>query len=405
MKIENFGFIGDIHTGALVGVNGSIDWLGFPRFDSDACFAALLGNTGNGHWQISPATPVRSASQRYRGNTLILETCFNTDQGELKVSDFMPPRSGAPSLVRVVEAVGGAVDVALHLTIRFNYGLAVPWVQRIPGGLTAVAGPDGLVLRSDIPVRGKKDDLSSTATFRVETGAKQAFTLSWYPSYEAPPPPFDVDRALADTERFWEDWASKCTYQGEARELVLRSLLTLKGLTYAPTGGIVAAATTSLPEQIGGVRNWDYRFCWLRDATLTLYSLMQSGYTEEAEAWTNWLLRAVAGDPEQMQIMYGAAGERRLHEYELTHLSGYENSKPVRIGNAASEQFQLDVYGEVMDTMHLARTLGIHSGVASWALQRHLVNFVATHWQAPDEGLWEIRGPRRTSPIRRSWLG
>jgi GH15 family glucan-1,4-alpha-glucosidase len=331
MKIEDYGFVGDTHTGALIGMNGSIDWLGFPRFDGAACFAALLGDPGNGHWQISPANPVRNATQCYRGNTLILETCFETDQGKLKLTDFMPPRSGAPALVRVVEAIGGAVDVALHLTIRFNYGLAIPWVQRIEGGLTAVAGPDGLVLRSAIPLQGKKEDLSSTASFRVEPGARQTFALSWYPSHENPPPPFDVDDALAGTERFWEDWAGKCNYEGEARELVMRSLLTLKALTYAPTGGIVAAATTSLPEQIGGVRNWDYRFCWLRDATLTLYSLMQSGYTEEAEAWTNWLLRAVAGDPEQMQIMYGVAGERRLDEYELKHLPGYENSKPVRI--------------------------------------------------------------------------
>ena len=395
MKIEDYGFVGDTHTGALVGINGSIDWLGFPRFDAAACFAALLGDTGNGHWQISPASPARNATQRYRGNTLILETYFETDQGTLKLTDFMPVRSGAPSLIRVVEAIDGPVDVTLHLTIRFNYGLAVPWVQRIEGGLTVVAGPDGLVLRSVVPLQGKKEDLSSNASFRVEPGTKQIFTLSWYQSHENPPPPLDADEALAGTERFWEDWAARCNYEGEARELVMRSLLTLKGLTYAPTGGIVAAATTSLPEQIGGVRNWDYRFCWLRDATLTLYSLMQSGYTEEAEAWTNWLLRAVAGDPEQMQIMYGVAGERRLNEYELTHLAGYENSRPVRIGNAASEQFQLDVYGEVMDAMHLARTVGIHSGAASWALQRHLVKFVATHWQQPDEGLWEIRGPRR----------
>ena len=395
MKIEDYGFVSDLHTGALVGVNGSIDWLGFPRFDAAACFAALLGNAGNGHWQISPAHPVRNATQRYRGNTLILETAFETDQGVLKLTDFMPPRAGAPALVRIVEAIDGAVDVTLHLTIRFDYGLAVPWVQRIEGGLTAVAGPDALILRSAIPLQGRNEDLSSNANFRVEPGVKQTFALNWYPSHEDPPPPLDVDGALAGTERFWEDWAAKCSYEGEARDLVMRSLLTLKALIYAPTGGIVAAATTSLPEQIGGVRNWDYRFCWLRDATLTLYSLMQSGYTEEAEAWTNWLLRAVAGDPEQMQIMYGVAGERRLQEFELTHLSGYENSRPVRIGNAASEQFQLDVYGEVMDALHLARTVGIRSGEASWGLQRHLVDFVAAHWKQPDEGLWEIRGPRR----------
>ncbi|MBV9489948.1 MAG: glycoside hydrolase family 15 protein, partial [Verrucomicrobia bacterium] len=395
MKIEDYGFIGDTHTGAIVGVNGSIDWLGLPRFDSDACFAALLGNPGNGHWQISPAKPARSAGQRYRGNTLILETTFQTDDGEVKVTDFMSPRSGAPTLFRMVEGIRGAVDVTLHLTIRFNYGLAIPWVQRIEGGITAVAGPDALVLRSDVPLQGRNEDLSTTAAFRVEAGTKKAFALSWYPSHEKPPAAPDADHALANTERFWEDWAGKCTYQGEARELVLRSLLTLKALTYAPTGGIVAAATTSLPEAIGGVRNWDYRFCWLRDATLTLYALMQSGYVEEAEAWTNWLLRAVAGDPDQMQIMYGVAGERRLAEYELKHLSGYENSRPVRIGNAASQQFQLDVYGEVMDAMHLARTLEIHSGAASWALQRHLLDYVEAHWQEPDEGLWEIRGPRR----------
>jgi GH15 family glucan-1,4-alpha-glucosidase len=395
MKIEDYGFIANTHTGALVGSNGSIDWLGFPRFDSDACFAALLGHEGNGHWQIAPVKPTRKITQRYLGNTFILETLFETDDGEVKIADCMPVRSTAPALVRVIEGVRGSVEVALHLTIRFNYGLTVPWVQRIKDGITAVAGPDAVVLRSDVEIRGRKEDLSSIASFRVETGVRKAFVLSWYPSHEGPPPSLDVDRTLTETKQYWEDWAGQCNYRGESRDLVLRSLLTLKALTYAPTGGIVAAATTSLPEQIGGVRNWDYRFCWLRDATLTLYSLMQSGYAEEAKAWTDWLLRAVAGDPEQMQIMYGITGERRLHEYELKHLSGYENSRPVRIGNAASEQFQLDVYGEVMDAMHLARTIGIHPGAASWAFQGHLIDFVETHWQEPDEGLWEIRGPRR----------
>jgi GH15 family glucan-1,4-alpha-glucosidase len=395
MKIEDYGFIANTHTGALVGSNGSIDWLGFPRFDSDACFAALLGHEGNGHWQIAPVKPTRKITQRYLGNTFILETLFETDDGEVKIADCMPVRSTAPALVRVIEGVRGSVEVALHLTIRFNYGLTVPWVQRIKDGITAVAGSDAVVLRSDVEIRGRKEDLSSIASFRVETGVRKAFVLSWYPSHEGPPPSLDVDRTLTETKQYWEDWAGQCNYRGESRDLVLRSLLTLKALTYAPTGGIVAAATTSLPEQIGGVRNWDYRFCWLRDATLTLYSLMQSGYAEEAKAWTDWLLRAVAGDPEQMQIMYGITGERRLHEYELKHLSGYENSRPVRIGNAASEQFQLDVYGEVMDAMHLARTIGIHPGAASWAFQGHLIDFVETHWQEPDEGLWEIRGPRR----------
>ncbi|HEY0792795.1 MAG TPA: glycoside hydrolase family 15 protein [Chthoniobacterales bacterium] len=395
MKIEEYGFIGNTHTGAVVGLDGSIDWLGFPRFDSEACFAALLGNADNGRWRLSPSKPVRNTTQRYCGHTFILETVFQTDDGEVKVIDFMPAHSAAPALIRVVEGMQGSVDVDLHLTIRFNYGLAVPWVQRIENGITAVAGPDALVLRSDVALTGNKEDLSSTATFRVGPGERKTFVLNWYPSHEAPPPPLDVERELAETEQFWEAWAGQCTYEGEFRELVLRSLLALKALTYAPTGGIVAAATTSLPEEIGGVRNWDYRFCWLRDATFTLYSLMQSGYTKEAEGWTDWLLRAVAGDPEQMQIMYGLAGERRLDEFELKHLSGYENSKPVRIGNAASGQFQLDVYGEVMDALHLARTVGIHAGAASWALQRHLIAFVEAHWQEPDEGLWEIRGPRR----------
>jgi GH15 family glucan-1,4-alpha-glucosidase len=395
MKIEDYGFIANTHTGALVGSNGSIDWLGFPRFDSDACFAALLGHEGNGHWQIAPVKPARKITQRYLGNTFILETLFETDDGEIKIGDFMPVRSSAPALVRVIEGVRGSVDVAMHLTIRFNYGLTVPWVRRIEDGITAVAGSEAVILRCDVEVSGRKEDLSSIASFRVETGVRKAFVLSWYPSHEVPPPSLDVDRALTETKQYWEDWAGQCNYRGESRDLVLRSLLTLKALTYAPTGGIVAAATTSLPEQIGGVRNWDYRFCWLRDATLTLYSLMQSGYAEEARAWTDWLLRAVAGNPEQMQIMYGITGDRRLHEYELKHLSGYENSRPVRIGNAASEQFQLDVYGEVMDAMHLARTMGIHSDAASWAFQRHLVDFVETHWQEPDDGLWEIRGPRR----------
>ena len=394
MKIEDYGIIGDMHTVGLVGINGSIDWLCVPRFGSDACFAALLGNDDNGHWRISPAGNVVQTRRAYRGNTLILETEFTTETGVVRLIDFMPVAGGNREVVRIVEGITGEVPMSMRLIIRFDYGLTVPWVQHLEkGGLIAIAGPNGLTLRSDVSIRG--EGLSTVAQFSVKAGERKKFALAWYPSHEPPPPPLDVESALGDTNRYWETWATRCTFRGKWRAAVLRSLLTLKALTYAPTGGIVAAATTSLPEFIGGVRNWDYRFCWLRDATFTLYSFMSAGYTEEALAWSNWLLRAAAGDPAQLQILYGVAGERRLPEFELTHLCGYENSKPVRIGNAASEQFQLDVYGEVLDSLHVARMAGIKSDADSWHLQRHLITFVIEHWRDPDEGIWEIRGPRR----------
>jgi GH15 family glucan-1,4-alpha-glucosidase len=393
MKLEDYGFIGDTHTGALVGINGSIDWLCTPRFDSDACFAALLGTEKNGHWQISPKEPIRRVRHAYREDTLVLETIFETEHGTVRLIDCMPPKGRYRDVVRIVEGMEGRVNMEMKLVVRFDYGLTIPWVKRSDEGLTAVAGPNALVLRSDVPTFG--EDLSTVARFSVGEGERKSFVLTWYPSHDAIPEPINPWNALVETERHWREWSSRCTYRGEYRQAVVRSLLTLKGLTFAPTGGIVAALTTSLPEKLGGVRNWDYRFCWLRDATFTLYSLMQSGYTEEAADWSHWLLRAVAGDPGQLQIMYGAAGERRLTEVQLGHLSGYENSAPVRLGNAASEQLQLDVYGEIMDAMHLAREMKIDCDPAYWHLQRHLVDFVEANWNQPDEGIWEIRGPRR----------
>jgi GH15 family glucan-1,4-alpha-glucosidase len=393
MRVEDYGFIGDTHTGALVGRNGSIDWLCTPRFDSDACFASLLGNEKNGCWQIGPREPALSVKQSYQSDSLILETVFETPGGAVRLVDFMPPRGQYRDVVRIVEGIRGRVEMELKMTIRFDYGLTIPWVKRTKEGLTAVAGPNALVFRSDVRTVGK--DLSTRASFSLGEGERKSFVLTWHPSHEPPPKEVNAAESLAETQSYWKEWSARCTYRGEWRGAVLRSLITLKGLTYAPTGGIMAALTTSVPEKIGGVRNWDYRFCWLRDATFTLYSLMQAGYKEEASAWSNWLLRAVAGDPGQLQIMYGAAGERRLTEVQLPHLSGYENSAPVRIGNAASDQLQLDVYGEVLDAMHLGRTMKIESDPMNWHLQKHLVDFVEANWMKPDEGIWEIRGPRR----------
>ena len=394
MKIEDYGVIGDMHTMALVGINGSIDWLCMPRFGSDACFAALLGEEGNGCWKIAPALEARQTRRTYRNNTLILETEFVTETGVARLIDFMPVGGASRNVVRVVEGVSGEVAMQMRLVIRFDYGRTVPWVRHLhEGGLVAVAGPNALAFRTAVPIRG--EDLSTVAQFPVKAGERKAFVLTWFRSHEKPPAAPDVEESLKETETYWEKWAGRCTYRGKWRPAVVRALLTLKALTYAPTGGIVAAATTSLPEFIGGVRNWDYRFCWLRDATFSLYSFMTAGYTEEAGAWTDWLLRAVAGDPAQFQIMYGASGERTLPELELPHLRGYENSRPVRTGNAASEQFQLDVYGEVMDAMHAARVAGLKTDRQAWHLQRHIVTFVIAHWRDPDEGIWEVRGPRR----------
>ena len=393
MRIEDYGLIGDTQTAALVARDGSVDWLCLPRFDSPSCFAALLGDGTHGRWQIRPAGHTAPGVQRYRGESLVLETEFTTDAGAVRIVDCMPPRRDEADLVRVVEGLRGEVEMEMELVVRFDYGSIVPWARRIDGVLRFIGGPDALSLWSPVPLHGA--NLTTRAHFTVRAGERLPFLLVWHRSHESPPPPIDPLAALEETQRFWEDWARRCTYQGPHRADVVRSLVTLKALTFAPTGGIVAAATTSLPEKIGGVRNWDYRFCWLRDATLTLYSLMGSGYTEEAVEWRNWLLRAVAGDPADLQIMYGAAGERRLTELELAHLPGYEGSQPVRVGNAAVDQLQLDVYGEVMDALYVALRAGVPTDHDVWALQRHLMSFLAGVWDQPDEGIWEVRGPRR----------
>ena len=393
MRIEDYALLGDTHTAALVGLDGSIDWLCLPRFDSGACFAALLGDARHGRWLLSPLGPVARTRRRYRPNTLVLETDFETEAGAVRLIDFMPPRDATPDVVRIVEGLRGQVRLRMELVVRFDYGSIIPWVRTIDGVLRAVGGPDSLYLHTPIETRGER--LTTVADFVVSEGQRVPFVLTWHPSHEPPAEGADAEGALAETLAWWEDWSGRCTYAGEWREQVLRSLITLKALTYAPTGGIMAAPTTSLPEALGGVRNWDYRHCWLRDATFTLYSLMAAGYREEASAWRDWLLRAVAGDPARLQIMYGPAGERRLTEIELGWLPGYEGSAPVRIGNAAVNQFQLDVYGEVMDTLHQARRAGIEGNDFSSALQQHLLEFLETGWSQPDEGIWEVRGPRR----------
>ena len=395
MKIEDYAIIGDMHTVALVGANGSIDWLCMPKFGSEACFASLLGLEDNGFWRIWASAPGAAVRRSYQGDTLILETEYTTKEGRARVIDFMPTQSRDRRVIRIVEGVTGHVDMSMKLIIRFDYGKTIPWVRHLDDcGLVAIAGPNALTLHTAVPIRG--EGLSTVATFTVSQGERRSFALTWHPSHE--PVGADVttfDDLLLNTQRYWTNWAARCRYQGPWRSAVVRSLVTLKALTYEPTGGIVAAATTSLPEFIGGVRNWDYRFCWLRDATFSLYSFMTAGYVDEAKAWSEWLLRAAAGDPSQMQIMYGVAGERSMPELELAHLVGYEDSRPVRIGNRAAEQFQLDVYGEVMDAMNLARASGIKTDEDSWNLERHLVQFVIEHWMDPDEGIWEIRGPRR----------
>ncbi|HET8787634.1 MAG TPA: glycoside hydrolase family 15 protein, partial [Actinomycetes bacterium] len=403
--IEDYALIGDTHTAGLVSREGSIDWLCLPRFDSPACFAALLGERSNGRWLLAPAGPVREVRRRYEGDTLVLETEHHTDDGVVRVVDFMPPRQWDPDVARVVEGVRGRVPMRMELTIRFDYGSIVPWVRNVDGALHAVAGPDSVWLRTPVPVRG--ENWTTLADFTVAEGERVPFMLTWNASHRPAPRRIDPIRALADTEAWWGEWASHVNYHGGWQDAVLRSLLTLKALTYAPTGGIVAAPTTSLPEQLGGVRNWDYRYCWLRDATFTLSALMLAGLAEEAKAWREWLLRAVAGQPRQMQILYGVAGERRITEQELDWLAGYEGARPVRIGNAAVNQFQLDVYGEVMDTLHLGQHVGLESDEAAWDLQRALLEFLETKWREPDEGIWEIRGPRRhfTHSKVMAWVG
>jgi GH15 family glucan-1,4-alpha-glucosidase len=393
-RIEDYGLIGDLQTAALVGRSGSIDWACFPRFDSGACFAALLGSEESGRWLIAPEDATTADRRRYRDDSLVLESEFDTPDGTVRLIDFMPPRGQDPDIVRIVEGVRGKVEMTMELVVRFDYGSIVPWVRRLDGGaLLAVAGPDGLCFWTEVETRG--ENLTTVAEFTVAEGDRIPFILTWFPSHLDPPDAIDAEQALRDTESFWEEWAGSCAYQGEWRGAVVRSLVVLKALTYAPTGGIVAAPTTSLPEHIGGVRNWDYRFCWLRDATLTLYSLLLAGYVEEARAWRDWLLRTVAGDPADLQIMYGPAGERRLLEFELPWLPGYEGSAPVRVGNAASDQFQLDVYGEVLDALYLARRQRLEASDHAWALLRRLMYFLEFEWQARDEGIWEVRGPRR----------
>jgi GH15 family glucan-1,4-alpha-glucosidase len=395
LRIEDYALLGDTQTAALVGRDGSIDWLCLPRFDSPACFAALLGDPGHGRWMIAPAGTggARSTGRRYRGDTLVLESDFESDGGRVRLIDFMPARRREADLVRIVEGVAGTVRMEMELVIRFDYGSIVPWVRRIDGALRAMAGPDSVHLHTPVPTHGV--GLTTRAEFTVRAGERIPFVLMWLPSHEPMPPPLDALEALADTEAWWREWSDRCGYEGPWRDEVVRSLIVLKALTFAPTGGIVAAPTTSLPEHVGGVRNWDYRYCWLRDATFTLYALMQAGHVEETRAWRDWLLRAVAGVPSEMQIMYGASGERRLMEHELGWLPGYESSRPVRVGNAAVSQFQLDVYGEVMDTLHLARRAGIPADPNVWEMQKALVRHLEGAWREPDEGIWEVRGPRR----------
>jgi GH15 family glucan-1,4-alpha-glucosidase len=393
-RIEDYALIGDLQTAALVERGGSIDWLCFPRFDSGACFAALLGTRNNGRWLIAP-TAGGTTSRRYLHDTMVLETTWENDEGAVRVLDFMPPRGVAPDVVRIVEGLRGSVELRSELIIRFDYGSIVPWVRRIDDDRVAIAGPDALYLRT--PARTFGEDMRTISEFSVDEGERVPFVLTWNPSHEPPPRPVDPEVALAETETFWREWNAQCTVplSGEQRDMLHRSLMVLKTLTYGPTGGIVAAPTTSLPEEIGGVRNWDYRYCWLRDATLTLLALFQAEHVAEAEAWMHWLLRAVAGDPDDLQIMYGVMGDRRLTEYEVPWLAGYEASRPVRIGNAASEQLQIDVYGEVMDAMYQARAHGLQFHGFSWNLQRKLLDALERCWHEPDEGIWETRGGRR----------
>lgn len=398
-RIEDYALIGDMQTAALIGRDGSVDWLCLPRFDSHAVFASLLGTGEHGCWRIGPtgqsgSEPARADRRRYRGDTLVLESEWDTPRGTVRVIDFMPPREQhAPQLVRIVEGVSGRVPMRSALRMRFSYGWVVPWVQQIEGRTVAVAGPDSVWLDTEAETYGK--DLTTYSDFTVAPGERVAFTISWQASHKEAPAEPDPNAALEATEHFWNEWVDHCTYHGPYREAVVRSLITLKALTYAPTGGIVAAPTTSLPECIGGMRNWDYRYTWLRDAAITLSSLLRTGYHQEALAWREWLLRAVAGDPENLQIMYGIAGERELSEAELNWLPGYENSAPVRIGNGAAGQLQLDVYGEVTEALHLAHMTGLSRNDYASLLQLKLIGYLEDHWDEPDEGIWEVRGPRR----------
>jgi GH15 family glucan-1,4-alpha-glucosidase len=397
-RIEDYAIVGDMQSAALISRDGSVDWLCLPRFDSAACFAALLGTEQHGRWLIAPAsagTGQAPPTRRYAGETLILETDWETPDGAARVTDFMPPRENddPPVLIRIVEGLRGTLTMRTELRLRFGYGIVVPWVYQVDGGIRAIAGPDSIWLRTPLELTGR--DNTHEATFEIHAGQRLPFTLTYQTSHKTAPPMPDSRECLEETRKFWEHWVERCTYQGQYRDAVVRSLITLKALTYQPTGGIVAAATTSLPEDIGGTRNWDYRYCWLRDATITLEALLRTGYTEEARAWRMWLSRAIAGDPADVQIMYGVAGERRLAEWEAGWLPGYENSAPVRIGNAAAGQLQLDVYGEVIDALQLSCKSGLHDDQHTWALQLALLGFLEEHWAEPDDGLWEVRGPRR----------
>ncbi|MDQ6649454.1 MAG: glycoside hydrolase family 15 protein [Actinomycetota bacterium] len=392
-RIEDYAVIGDLHTAALVGRDGSLDWLCLPHFDSAACFAALLDSPEAGRWQLAPAAGGTCTSRRYRDQTLILETDWQTPDGQVRVLDFMPPRGAAADVVRVVEGISGAVPMVGDLRLRFDYGQIIPWVRREEHVLVAVAGPDAAYLRTPAPLAGR--ELATVSEFTVRAGDRVPFVLTWAPSSKPRPRAVDAEAALSDTEQFWSQWSARSRVKGPYRDAVQRSLLTLKALTFAPTGGIVAAATTSLPEQIGGPRNWDYRYCWLRDATLTLQSLLAAGYTKEAAAWRDWLLRAVAGDPAKLQIMYSLDGTRRLPEYELPWLAGYEGSAPVRVGNAAADQLQLDVWGEVLDGLSLTRNALLHAPDDSWDIQVALMEHLEGAWDQPDNGLWEMRGARQ----------
>jgi GH15 family glucan-1,4-alpha-glucosidase len=392
--IEDYALLGDTRTAALVSRTGSIDWLCMPRFDSGACFAALLGTPENGRWRLAPAAAGATARRHYVPGTMVLETEWETPEGAVSVVDCMPiPGGERIDVVRLVRGRRGRVRCTMDLVVRFDYGHVVPWVRRVGEALVALAGPDALELRT--PVAHHGEDLHTVADFTVDAGQSVPFVLSWHPSYVEPPAPIDVEDAVRETVGWWQRWSSRCSYDGEWAEAVQRSLLTLKALTFGPTGGIVAAPTTSLPEDPGGVRNWDYRFCWLRDATFTLYALLVTGYRDEARAWREWLLRAAAGDAHDIRVLYGLAGERRLPELELPWLPGFADSRPVRVGNAASAQLQLDVYGEVMDFLHVARRAGVEPDPFSWDMQKVLLDTLESRWEEPDEGIWEVRGPRR----------
>lgn len=393
MGIEDYAFIGDTRTGALVHRDGSLDWLCLPAFDGSACFAALLGGPENGRWSLRPAAAASSTRRQYRGETLVLQTEWETASGAVRLIDCMPPGEGPPRVVRVVEGIEGRVEMRMELTIRFDYGWIVPWVRTEGGVLRAVAGPDALELRT--PVRHHGQDLSTVATFEVKAGERIPFVLTWYPAHREAPPPLDALGAIQEAETWWRRWVARCTYQGPWRDAVIRSLLTLKALIFAPTGGIVAAATTSLPEWPGGVRNWDYRYVWLRDATFSLHALLAAGFHEEAIAWREWLLRAVAGTPRQLNIMYGLHGERRLPELVLDWLPGYAGSRPVRTGNAAALQHQTDIYGELMDVLHFSRRSGIPPDANAWRVQQLMMEDLERTWALPDEGLWEVRSHPR----------